>query len=305
VSISENARNARAETESGAVITAKSVVAATATPIVNRVTIHDRQAPYRSYVLAAPIPKGDAPDILLWDTEDPYHYMRIQPGPKEDVLIVGGEDHKTGEADDALKRRDRLYAWTRERFPSVGPIQYFWSGQLFEPVDHLPFIGRAPNHKRVYFVSGDSGEGLTTGVAASLILPDLIAGKNHPWARAYPIKRKLEEPSVVVSYAQDFVGAMKHVVEHVVPEMKTAAGLKPGQGAVVTEKKEKIAAYRDDKGKLYKRLASCTHAGCVVQWNSFERCWDCPCHGSQFAPDGAVLNAPAVTPLPAADEAAA
>ena len=297
VEITESIRNVRAVAENGSVITAKAAVTATNTSLVNRVAVHEKQAPYRSYVFAAPIKKGTAPDILLWDTADPYHYMRIQPGEETDFLIVGGEDHKTGEADDALARRDRLYAWTRERFPGVGPIEYFWSGQIFEPVDYLPFVGRSPNHKRIYFVSGDSGEGLTTGVAASLILPDLIAGKNHPWAKAYAPNRKTSKPTVAATYVKDFVGAMKHVVEHVIPDLKTAEDLKPGQAAIVTENKKKIAAYCDDRGNLHKRQASCTHAGCVIQWNSFECCWDCPCHGSQFAPTGHVLNGPALHAL--------
>ena len=302
VEITESPRNVRAVAENGLIITAKVAVTATNTSLVNRVAVHEKQAPYRSYVIAARIKKGSAPDILLWDTACPYHYMRIQPGERHDFLIVGGEDHKTGEADDALARRDRLYAWTRERFRGVGPIEYFWSGQIFEPVDYLPFVGRSPNHKRIYFVSGDSGEGLTTGVAASLILPDLIAGKNHPWARAYGPNRKTSKPSVAATYVRDFVGAMKHVVEHAIPDLKTAEDLKPGQAAVVTENKKKIAAYRDDRGNLHRQQASCTHAGCVVQWNSFERCWDCPCHGSQFAPTGQVLNGPALHALRPAEE---
>lgn len=295
--ISETARNVRAVTENGATITAKSVVTATNTSLVNRVAAHDKQTPYRSYVIAAEVKKDSAPDILLWDTNEPYHYVRIQPGETKDFLIVGGEDHKTGEADDALARQKRLYAWTKERFPGVGPIEYFWSGQIYEPVDYLPFIGLSPNHKRVFFVSGDSGEGLTTGAAASLILPDLMAGKNHRWAKPYRPTRKTPKPSVAVTYVKDFVGAMTHVVEHAIPDLKTAGALKPGEGAVVTEDKEKIAAYRDPRGRLHKHSASCTHAGCVVQWNSFEHCWDCPCHGSQFAPKGEVLHGPAMEPL--------
>jgi glycine/D-amino acid oxidase-like deaminating enzyme/nitrite reductase/ring-hydroxylating ferredoxin subunit len=298
--ISETQRGIHATADNGSVITAKAVVTATNTPIANRVAIHSNQAPYRSYVFAAPVAKGTVPDALIWDTDEPYHYVRLQPGADSDLVIVGGEDHKTGETDDAMIRRDRLYNWARERFPKLGPIENFWSGQIFEPVDYLPFIGRSPNHKRVFFVSGDSGEGLTTAVAASLMLPNLLAGKGHPWARAYSPTRAISRPSVVVTYAKDFVGAMKHVAEHFVPGAKTAESLQAGEGAIVTEKAKKIAAYRDDRGLLHKCMASCTHAGCVVQWNSFERCWDCPCHGSQFTPDGQVLNGPAVKPLPKA-----
>lgn len=105
-----------------------------------------------------------------------------------------------------------------------------------------------------------------------------------------------------MTYVKDFAAAMTHVVERIIPDTKTASALKPGEGAVVTENKEKIAAYRDAKGRLHKHSASCTHAGCIVQWNSFEHCWDCPCHGSQFAPKGEVLHGPAMHALHPVEE---
>ena len=136
------------ETERGAIVTADSLVVATNTPIVDTFAIHTKQAPYMTYVIGARIAKGSVPKALYWDMEQPYHYVRIhhasdRDGPY-DVLIAGGEDHKTGQADDADARYARLEQWARDRFPMIERIEYRWSGQVMEPIDGIGFIGRDP-----------------------------------------------------------------------------------------------------------------------------------------------------------------
>ena len=302
--VEETPRGVIAKTESGHVITARAVVAATNAPFVNRAAVHNKQAPYRTYVMTAPVPKGSVVDALIWDTEDPYHYVRLEPRAKDDLLIFGGEDHKSGTSDDADERLKRLESWARQRFPNLGAVEDAWSGQIYEPADYLPFIGTSPGHKRVFIVSGDSGEGLTTGVAASLILPDLIEGKTSRWAKVYNPRRKVSGPSPVVEYAKELVDAAKHFIGNVI-DGQSADEIPRGKGAVIKAKGKKHAAYRDKNGELHLMQAACTHLGCVVQWNSFEECWDCPCHGSHFAATGEVLQCPAVNPLKAADIALA
>src|SRR5439155_21219958 len=113
-------------------------------PVNDLVAIHNKQAPYLTYVVGLPVPRGSVPKALYWDTLDPYHYVRLQPaadGGTRDLLIVGGEDHKTGQADDAAERYARLIAWARERFPVNGKGEYHWSGQVMETIDGLAFIG--------------------------------------------------------------------------------------------------------------------------------------------------------------------
>jgi glycine/D-amino acid oxidase-like deaminating enzyme/nitrite reductase/ring-hydroxylating ferredoxin subunit len=300
VSVDETARGVVAKTENGHTITARAVVAATNSPFVNRLAVHQKQAPYRTYVMTGSIPKGSAADALIWDTEDPYHYVRIDPREKDDLLIFGGEDHKSASSDDAVERLKRLEAWARQRFPKLRAIEDTWSGLIYEPFDDLPFIGKSPQRSRVFIVTGDSGEGLTTGVAASLILPDLIEGKKNRWASVYNPNRKVAKPSPVGDYVRQAAETAKSLVE------KITGGAKPqdvprGQGAIIKLKGEKHAAYRDQRGELHLMKAACTHAGCTVQWNSFEDCWDCPCHGSQFAATGEPLQCPAISPLEAVD----
>ena len=151
LSHAESGRGIELKTEQGSVIRAGSAVFATNSPINNQATIHTKQVPDRTYVVAGRVPKGSVPDALVWDTYDPYHYVRIQPlGPQEDLIIVGGEDHHFGEAFDMEQRFGKLEAWTRAHYPSFTTPQYRWSGQVLEPIDFMPFSGRNPGSRNVY-----------------------------------------------------------------------------------------------------------------------------------------------------------
>lgn len=275
-------------------VTCSNIVVATNASISDYVVTHAKQAPYRSYVIGARIPKGSMPAILLWDTPDPYHYVRIQPEADHDVLIVGGEDHKTGHAHDMAERFGNLENWTRERFPIVDQVLYYWSGQIMEPFDYLSFTGVTPGGEHVYMHSGDSGNGITHGVMAGILLTDLILGRANPWASLYDPKR------VTLRAAPEFLkenlDVMLQYGKYVLPG-DSLEGLQPGEGRVILRGGHRIAAYRDAEGVLHERSAVCTHLKCIVAWNELEKSWDCPCHGSRFDPHGRVLNGPAISGL--------
>jgi glycine/D-amino acid oxidase-like deaminating enzyme len=179
--IEEEKNSIKLKTGTGIVVRAQAAVIATNSPIDPKVAIHTKQAPYRTYVLAGRVAKGSVEDALYWDTADPYHYVRLQPEAKYDIVIAGGEDHRTGEADDAAARYKRLERWTRERFPELRRISYRWSGQILDPDDYTAFIGRSPGKKNIYVATGDSGQGLTHGVVAGMLLCDLIIKKRSRW----------------------------------------------------------------------------------------------------------------------------
>jgi glycine/D-amino acid oxidase-like deaminating enzyme/nitrite reductase/ring-hydroxylating ferredoxin subunit len=296
-SVEENDDGVMVRTADGHSVRAKAAVVATNSPINDMVAIHAKQAPYRTYAMAFTIPRGTMPDGLYWDTLVPYHYVRLQPGPAStDYLIVGGADHKTGEADDAWVRFEGLESWIRGLVPALGRETHRWSGQILEPVDYSGFIGRNPGSKNVYVATGDSGQGITHGVVASVLISDLITKGTSPWQELYEPSRK--SLSAIKNFISENATAIKNFAEYVAPgECGSTAELKPGQGAIVREGLSKIAAYRDETGTLYRRSAACTHVGCHVHWNSLEVCWDCPCHGSHFAVDGTALNGPAVSAL--------
>jgi Rieske Fe-S protein len=209
---------------------------------------------------------------------------------------VGGGDHKSGEKDDGQFRFEALEAWMRALLPDLGTETHRWSGQVMETVDYMSFTGRNPGNDRVYVHTGDSGQGITHGVVASLIISQLISAGDFQWAEIYdPGRLTLKAAS---RYVSENVTALKNFAEYVAPgELNSLHELKPKCGAIIRDGLSKIAAYRDATGKLYLKSAACTHLGCHVHWNSLEVCWDCPCHGSHFAVDGTVLNGPATTPL--------
>jgi len=292
--------DARVVTDRG-VIHAGAVVVATNTPVNDWVTIHTKQAAYRSFVVGARVRRGSVPQLLLWDTPDPYHYVRIQSSQHgaagDDILIVGGEDHKTGQADDADERFARLEAWTRERFPQVEAFDYRWSGQVMEPIDGVAFIGRNPSdHANVYIATGDSGNGMTHGTIAGMLITDLIMGRDNPWASLYdPARITLKAGG---EFAKENVNVAVQYKDLVTPgEVDDVGEIAPGHGAIVRRGAAKVAVARAADGTLVERSAVCSHLGCIVRWNSIEQTWDCPCHGSRFGADGHVLNGPAIGPL--------
>jgi len=306
----ESGTPARLRTEMGLTITAEAVIVATNSPFNDFVTIHTKQAPYLTYVLAFGVPRGQVTKALYWDTENPYHYVRLQPMPNdvpasamlgnpltEELLIVGGEDHKTGQADDAEARYDRLETWARARFPVNEGRRCHWSGQVLETIDGLAFIGRNPlDGPNIFIATGDSGQGMTHGTIAGILLTDLIVGRSNPWSQLYDPARKTlsasdrflkENLNVAAQYGSWVTGG----------DVESSEAIAPGTGAVVRQGLTKVAAYRDEHGQLHECSAVCPHLGCIVQWNHNESTWDCPCHGSRFDKKGHLLCGPANTNL--------
>jgi len=287
-------------TEAGPVIRARDAVFATNSPTNVKVAIHPKQTPDRTYVVAGPVAKGSVPDALMWDTLEAYHYVRLQPlNDAEDLIIVGGEDHRSGEARDMGERLDRLEQWTRDHYPSFTRATYRWSGQVMETIDFMPFSGLVGGTAHIYVHTGDSGMGLTHGVAGALTIAPLILGQDSRFARLLdPGRKSLSALSSVEEFVREQAGSAKNMLEHVTPsEIGSPDELAPGEGGLMRRGLKKVAVYKGEDGEIVERSAICTHLGCVVHWNGFEKCWDCPCHGSQFAPDGQVLNGPAVQPL--------
>ena len=304
----EDGEPARVTTSEGLVISADNVVVCTNTPVNDWLIIHSKQAAYRTYVIGARVPRGSVPHGLYWDTPDPYHYIRLQQGEDSagreldyEILIVGGEDHKTGQADDTDDRFTRLESWARERFPMIEQIDYRWSGQVVEPVDYMAYIGRNPGgDEHIYIATGDSGNGMTHGTIAGILLNELVQGRKHQWAKLYDPSRVsfraigeyLKENANVAEQYKDYFTKS---------EVDNFGEIAPGDGAVVGRGRGKVAVYRDEHGNVHKRSAVCPHLYCIVDWNKTEKTWDCPCHGSRFDPYGNVVNGPAIVGLSPVD----
>lgn len=290
-------------------VTASQIVVATDTPINDFVAIHTKQFPYRTYVIALKVPKQRIPHFLWWDTGDqdskwvtaPYHYIRTQKfDDNYDLLIVGGEDHKTGQADDEgipeEERFNALIDWTKKRFPMAEELIYCWSGQVIEPVDYMAFIGKNPGDDNIYIITGDSGNGMTHGTIGGILVADLIQGIENKWADLYSPKRTPLK-SAKTFLTEQFNEAKQYLDYLKKADIKELSELQPGQGAILSKGLNKLAVYKDENGNVNVFSAVCPHLGCIVQWNAEEKSFDCPCHGSRYAKEGVVINGPATIGL--------
>ncbi len=298
----------------GFTVKANHIVVATNSPVNDRFAMHTKQHAYRTYVIAAKIPKGQLPYAMWWDTGNmeskwvskPYHYVRLEPLDDEfDLLISGGEDHKTGQADEEHiteeQRYEKLISWTKAQFPYFNDIAYKWSGQVLEPVDCLAFIGKNPGDENIYIITGDSGNGMTHGTLGGLIINDIIMGNPNAYIDLYDPSR------ITLRSGMDYlkeVGNMAYTAGKdwiSSGDIKEISELQPGKGAILSKGLEKIAVYKDEDGSVHTCSAVCPHLGGVLQWNEDEKSFDCPLHGSRFTAYGTVINGPAITNLKKAD----
>lgn len=273
------------------------VVVATHVPIVDRGLLPAKTHPEREYALAVQI-DGPAPRGMYISAEQPTRSLRQHPGEDGELLILAGESHKTGQEDDTEGRYRELERFARERF-DVQAIPYSWSAQDYMPVDRLPFIGRLRDKShRVYAATGFQKWGMTNGTVAGMVISDAILGRENPWAAVFAPGRSTPGPSARSFVKENLDVARRFVADRLTAGPGSVEDLEPGEGAVIATGAGQVAASRDDAGAVHVLSARCTHLGCIVHWNPAERSWDCPCHGSRFAQDGAVLHGPAVEPLP-------
>jgi glycine/D-amino acid oxidase-like deaminating enzyme/nitrite reductase/ring-hydroxylating ferredoxin subunit len=286
-------------------VTCADIVMATHNPLVGVGSVaaatlfQTKLALYTSYVIAGRVARGTVPDALWWDTADPYHYLRVAPQGEHDLVIFGGEDHKTGQQEDTDACYRRLEGRLRAIVPDVS-LTHRWSGQVIETPDGLPYIGQTADHQ--YAATGFAGNGMTFGTAAGVMISDAILGRANPWTDLFDPGRKALRRGLW-DYIKENVDYPYYMIRDrfAGAEGKSLREVRRGQAKVIERKGAKVAAYRDDDGTVTLRSAICTHMGCTVAWNAAERTWDCPCHGSRFTPAGEVISGPAESPLPPAD----
>ncbi|MBC7419213.1 MAG: FAD-dependent oxidoreductase [Bdellovibrio sp.] len=289
-------------TQDGFTVRCDSLVVATNTPINDLFAIHTKQAAYRSYVIGFKILKDSVPKALYWDTLDPYHYVRVESGQTEDILVVGGEDHKTGQEDHPELCFTRLEKWARAHFTNISGTAYQWSGQVMEPVDGLGFLGHNPlDRDNVYVITGDSGNGMTHCTIGALLITDQIMKRKNAWEDLYnPGRVSLrataeylkENRNVAAQYGDWFSAKPK-------PDVHS---LHRDEGVVFRDGFKMVAAYKNKAGTVEFMSAACTHLGGVVHWNSVEKSWDCPCHGARYSCHGKVMEGPATQDLKPLDD---
>ncbi len=279
-------------TDNGFEIKANYVVVATDTPISTRFSIHSKQFAYRTYAVAFQVSQSPMEEVLLWDTEDPYHYVRFVG----DTLVVGGADHRTGQSPE----KDPFYEiedWTRQNFSFVGDVCWKWSGQVFEPADQLPYIGKNPGlESNIFIITGASGVGMTTGTFGSLLISDLIEGKENPYASLFDPNRAPMHG--VGEYMMENVNVAFQYKDWITPsQVKRREDIPEDSGSLLRDGLSKSCVYHAQGENFETKSAVCPHLGGIVHWNDIEKTWDCPCHGSRFNTEGKVIEGPSLSNL--------
>jgi len=268
--------------------------------MISATLLQSKLALYSSYAIAGRLPSGRIASGMYWDTADPYHYLRVEPQPGSDLAIFGGADHKTGQVTGTTACYESIER-TLRRFAPTLEMTHRWSGQVVESIDGLPYIGETSAGQ--FVATGFGGNGMTFGTIAGMMARDAVLGRPNPWREIFNPGR-----TSVRAGAWDYVRENKDYVYYLIRDRiasrhpRTLRYLRPGEGRVVEIDGRLVAASRDARGVVTLRSAVCTHMGCQVHWNQAERTWDCPCHGSRFKADGAVIAGPAERPLPAEDE---
>lgn len=276
----------------GRMIRADKLVVATNYPIYDSGMFIARLEPYRSYAMAVRV-DAHVPDGMFISNDDAMHSWRKHG---EDVLIVGAGNHKVGQEPDTISQYRKLENWARQHFP-VAEVLGRWSTQDNRTPDGLPYIGRSPSREHVFVATGFDGWGMSNGIAAGKLISDLISEQRNVWEDVYRPGR-FGLPGAVKLMKQN-ANAVSHLLGDKFKSVSPGHpdDLAPGQAGIFEIQNGRVAAYRNEEGRLSLLSPECTHIGCQVAWNPAETSWDCPCHGSRFAVDGTVLHGPAVLPL--------
>ncbi|HEY0433008.1 MAG TPA: FAD-dependent oxidoreductase, partial [Chitinophagaceae bacterium] len=280
------------ETNAGKFRAANVIYATHTPPGIN--LIHLRTEPWRSYAMAATLRGRNYPEDLTYDMYDPYHYIRTQIIDGRRYLVVGGEDHKTGQDVNEETSFLKLESYMRKHF-DIERIDYRWSSQYFESADGLPYIGHLPGHPGNLFVaSGFGGNGITYGNVSALVLRDMIMDRESKYVDLFNPNR-IKPVAGFTTFVKHNVDVLKKFIDKWFDreQLTQLAGIAPGEARVIRFDGEKIALYKDQNGELFAVSPICTHMKCSVAWNETELSWDCPCHGSRFSFDGKVLTGPA------------
>ena len=281
-----------------ATLMATDVLMTTHLPIMDQGLFFAKNYPQRSYIVGAKIPAEKAPQGMYIGVGQNYHSIRTTP--TEDgglLLLIGGGGHKVGEKSSTEESYQELERYAHSHF-GVAEIDYRWSSQDYESFDKLPYIGKlTPANNHIYVSTGYSLWGMSKGTMAGMLLADLVQGIDNPWADLYDSLRAtpfVTQESIKnnLDVGMHWVGDRLKGIDKWSPD-----DVKPGEGKLITYKGEKVGVYKDEAGKVTAVSATCPHLGCIVNWNSAEKSWDCPCHGGRFTCEGKIIQSPATKDL--------
>ncbi len=278
-------------------VKAKHVVMATHMPLGQVGFFYAEAYPHIHPVIMGKAERARVPEGMYISVETPRHSVRgHRDGDGQDWLIFAGPAFKAGHVDEERANFADLERFAMDNF-GVRP-DYRWTNEDYTPMDGAPFIGWSSSLPNPYLVAtGFNAWGITNGMAAAILIADILAGRTNAWLQLYDATRV--KP---IAGAREFARGNADVASHLVggymaSKPKDFAALAPGDAAILKVDGETIAAFKDEQGRIHAVSAACTHMGCLVGWNETDRSWDCPCHGSRFTLSGEVMHGPAVKPL--------
>lgn len=284
-------------TDKGNKITAKKVIIASHYPFYNKPGLYfTRIYTERSYVVAIKASEKYPGGMYITANEDPGRSIRSQMSDDGELILVGGEHHKTGQGEDTEMHYEALVNYAHENF-EVKEIPYRWSTQDCMTLDNIPYTGHFTSKTPdIYIATGFGKWGMTNSMVSAMILSELLTDNVSPWQDVYDPSRQ-----TIMASAKNFVvenlNVAEKLIEGKVSPIPEDVEIKPGEGKIIKVDGQRAGAYRDEKGKLHVVNTTCTHMGCELYWNSAEKSWDCPCHGSRFSYEGDIIEGPAVKPL--------
>jgi len=284
-------------TAGGRKVRCNAVVAASHYPFIDKTGgLFARLHIDRSYVVAIR-PKQPYPGGMYISADEPRRSLRLAGSPDQPLVLVGGENHRIGMADDA-ERRYTVLAEFGERLFGAESVAYRWSAQDIIATDKLPYVGPPDKDKPIVLVAtGYRKWGMTGGTAAAMLIADLALGRGNRYAELFAPARFHADPDLRTLVSTNAKVAGSLIAGKLEMPGRTPESLAPDEGAVVELNGKRAGAYLDQHGELHLVDTTCTHMGCEVKWNPGERTWDCPCHGSRFDFKGNVVEGPAMKPL--------
>ncbi len=283
-------------TNNGKKVMAEKVIIASHYPCYNKAGLYfARLWTERSYILGVKV-NEKYPGGMYITAEEPGRSLRSQPSDEGELILVGGEHHKTGQGEDTVKHYNVLVDYANENF-TVEDIPYRWSTQDCMTLDDIPYVGHfTSDTPNMYIATGFGKWGMTNSVASSLILRDFITDGKSPWQDVYSPSRVTVAASAK-SFVVENLNVAKELIKGKTTPLPEKVDMKPGEGKVIEAEGQRAGAYKDNKGNVHVVNTTCTHMGCELMWNSAEKSWDCPCHGSRFTYEGEIIEGPAVKPL--------
>ncbi|SOX54313.1 FAD-dependent oxidoreductase [Mycobacterium ahvazicum] len=275
------------------------LILATGIPILDRGGYFARVKPSRSYCLAFRVP-GDITRPMMISTDSPTRSVRYAPVSDGELLIVGGAGHTVGRKKSPAKALDELSSWTLKHFPGAEQT-HFWSAQDYTPIDHLPYVGPIlPNNESIYIATGFNKWGMTNGAAAALALTSRILGGRMDWARAFASWSPHELTGLPTAIQANLEVGFDLAKGWITPATRIGRRSPgPDEGGVVSGLPWQLEARSRVNGTEHRVSPVCPHLGGIVNWNDADKAWECPLHGSRFAPDGTLLEGPATRDLTA------